>query len=122
MTNDKQINELKPCPFCGSIDTYRGECEEGDVIGCGHCNATGPVMEEIDVTVPVTLYSWQSRPIEDTLRAQIAALTARAERAEGERDEAIKNTDIARTIVFQIRDVLQSIDPIIFADTIKNIG
>ena len=59
------MSELKPCPFCG------GEAElcysEVDTF-CRKCN----VMQETEL--------WNTRPIEDELRARIAELEAESER------------------------------------------
>ena len=59
------MSELKPCPFCG------GEAElcysEVDTF-CRKCN----VIQETEM--------WNTRPIEDELRARIAELEAESER------------------------------------------
>jgi hypothetical protein len=77
---------LKPCPFCGKhVDQRRkGRTQRLDRgIECGHCVATGPWrdLREAD---------WNTRPIEDALRAraeaaEAALATARAEGAAAER-------------------------------------
>ena len=68
---------LKPCPFCGADAAWE---TENDHIECGRCSAgAGPAS-------PAPSYaSWNYRPIEDALRAEIAEAEARgraAERAE----------------------------------------
>jgi hypothetical protein len=67
---------LKPCPFCGeSAGWVTDECG----IECGRCVATGPWRD-------LREDGWNSRPIEDALRAraeaaEAALATARAEGA-----------------------------------------
>ena len=65
------------CPFCESEDTYKGQTEEGDVICCAMCQASGPVAskEEDDGSTPEEL--WRTRPTEDRLTAELSE--ARAE-------------------------------------------
>jgi hypothetical protein len=55
--------DLKPCPFCGA---EAGWVTEERAIECGHCAATGPWrdLREAD---------WNTRPIEDALRARAEA-------------------------------------------------
>ena len=60
-------NELKPCPFCGEkIQTKNPDCydDKQDACACGCIDKDGWVSFE----------QWQSRPIEDALRAEIARL------------------------------------------------
>ena len=72
------LNELKPCPFCG-----------GDVIMCDNTNISNkvpvywvdcPNCTEFDtpcfVTEKEVLENWNTRPIEDALRKEIAQLQA----------------------------------------------
>ena len=42
------MNNLKPCPFCGSLDVYFAEnSDSGDPIwaACNTCSAEGPPIE-----------------------------------------------------------------------------
>jgi hypothetical protein len=84
-------DELKPCPFCGKQLTFFGHDidrwlpddlpEEKVVEVYRHPNST---MED-QCALGGLIFKrrlWQSRPIEDALRAQLAAMTARAEKAE----------------------------------------
>ncbi len=52
------------CPFCGSTRVDYGTYP----IGCCTCGAVGPQGYEGEVA------SWNTRPIEDALRAEVAAL------------------------------------------------
>ena len=67
------MDELKPCPFCGSTELEVGynyiECE---------CGAMGPDPKASRVPD----VEWQARPIENTLMAEVAALKAQLERWE----------------------------------------
>lgn len=68
-------NELKPCPFCGSSPLVLPG-HTGDLARCSNvgCAARGIVPIEV----------WNTRPIEDELRAEIAHLTGYCNRlAEG---------------------------------------
>ena len=57
------MSELKACPFCGDSELVNSSLYEGHVF-CTNCGA--------DMHVDI----WQSRPIEDGLRAELARLTA----------------------------------------------
>jgi hypothetical protein len=66
-------DELKLCPFCGSKETFRGETEEGPIVVCAICEASGPILKEDDSE---TFYwNWNTRPIEDALRAEVERMT-----------------------------------------------
>jgi hypothetical protein len=68
--------DLKPCPFCGA---EAGWVTEERVIECGHCAATGPWrdLREAD---------WDTRLIEDALRARAEAAEAALATARAEAD------------------------------------
>ena len=97
---------LKPCPFCGKhVDQRRkGRTQRLDRgIECGHCVATGPWrdLREAD---------WNTRPVEDALRAraeaaEAALATARAEGAAAER-AGIAATLTTRAAVLRERKAL----------------
>ena len=60
---------LKPCPFCGSdgeVATFDYEGKSYWYARCTHCG----VYSEIDAeTEEIAVTSWNTRPIEDELRA-----------------------------------------------------
>jgi Lar family restriction alleviation protein len=66
-------DELKPCPFCGGLPSYQktafyGSEQSPSYVKCRRCNfyiaKTGTTSDE-DV-----LMAWNTRPIEDELRAE----------------------------------------------------
>ena len=65
------MDELKACPFCGSsnttLDYYEISCpqELGTIVVCNDCGASAK-----------SIVDWNTRPIEDTLRAELARRTA----------------------------------------------
>lgn len=66
------MSELKPCPFCGHNEYLETQYENGDHwVYCDYCGATGSVHvgdnSEFDL--------WNTRPIEDALRAEVERLT-----------------------------------------------
>jgi Lar family restriction alleviation protein len=71
-----KMSNLKPCPFCGSTDidsepntdTYGSVC-------CNKCGFGSPYGE-----ISIMIEHWNSRPLEDALRASIAELEKRATR------------------------------------------
>jgi len=63
------MSELKPCPFCGSENVVRLPYNDrADIERCKNCNLT--------IIVPLGFTMWNTRPIEDELRARIAELEA----------------------------------------------
>ena len=72
--------ELKPCPFCGNVMINRLD-EIGLVAWCQECHAEGPMMDNWDAC-------WNSRPIEDALRAELAAKDAEIARLNKALDQA----------------------------------
>jgi Lar family restriction alleviation protein len=61
------MSELKPCPFCGRNKYLEAQYEKGDhSVYCNYCGATGSFRvgdnSELDL--------WNTRPIEDALRAE----------------------------------------------------
>ena len=80
------MSELKPCPFCGT--SVVGIEHDGLYrwVECGNmdCNAAGKVFTFlIDVDADhIVANNWNTRPIEDELRAELAR-----------RDEELKITD-----------------------------
>lgn len=86
--------ELKPCPFCGRHEFFEpGEhpVDSFHVI-CTYCGAHGPAWSDY----PRTERMWNERPIEDALRARLAAAEARADAAENARDWLIRVLDQVR--------------------------
>ena len=61
--------ELKPCPFCGSTQLVDGQ--DMAQVMCYHCVCQGWRKD------------WNNRPIEDALRAEVAALKAKIDAREG---------------------------------------
>ena len=71
--------ELKSCPFCGGESFYikiMGNYEKPHGIFCSKCD--GAITEGRSEKQVVTI--WNTRPIEDELRARIAELEAESER------------------------------------------
>jgi Lar family restriction alleviation protein len=72
-------DELKPCPFCGSEKVHIVYCNEAYGV-CDSCGARGKsypdeyghIAESIDREWAVK--SWNTRPLEDALRANIDEL------------------------------------------------
>ena len=77
------MSELKPCPFCGRNKYLETQYEKGDhSVYCNYCGATGSFRvgdnSELDL--------WNTRPIEDALRAENERLKkALEEIADGDR-------------------------------------
>lgn len=71
------MDELKACPFCGSsnttLDYYEISCpqELGTIVVCNDCGASAKSIDD-----------WNTRPIEDELRAEIERLKVRIEELE----------------------------------------
>ena len=68
------MSELKPCPFCGSEGAILDEPFYEDEYGCfcnKKCGAVGPCDEDGEKAIEF----WNTRPIEDALRAEIARLS-----------------------------------------------
>lgn len=65
------MEELKPCPFCGATDcSVEADGPMCFYVSCGSCWASTPRCE----TPGTAAADWNDRPIEDALRAQLAAL------------------------------------------------
>lgn len=56
--------ELKPCPFCGGTDVSVCDSTTTRTAKCRSC------------VVYIAIEKWNSRPIEDALRAEVARLRA----------------------------------------------
>lgn len=71
------MDELKPCPFCGSRSTLRrnytiGANNPGYIVQCIMCGISTPqTMSE-----EMSSYYWNTRPIEEKLRAENERLRA----------------------------------------------
>ena len=64
------MSELKPCPFCGHKDI--GATDDGYAV-CAYCEAR--------MDVDTSNVSWNTRPIEDALRAEVERLNGRFDTA-----------------------------------------
>ena len=76
------MSEMKPCPFCGRNDNLMQQSWAGsrmmrcDIPGCG---ATGGYIydfEDAPFTQEEVRQRWNTRPIEDKLKAEIERLKA----------------------------------------------
>ena len=90
--------EIKPCPYCGSTDIKLHD-EITHAVWCQECFAE---MPSIDIESAVEL--WNTRPIEDELRARIAELEAEndqltAHDATERQDDKSPNNTQTQTIV-----------------------
>ena len=67
--------ELKPCPFCGKPAHFRSMPGIGLVrVSCNICAASSDFYQNNDY--PAATRYWNTRPIEDALRGDVARLTA----------------------------------------------
>jgi len=67
------MDELKACPFCGSLSVMLDEPINPDsyAVFCnGKCGAVGPEDEDGEKAIEF----WNARPLEDALQAEIARL------------------------------------------------
>lgn len=58
------MSDLKPCPFCGANDYRVSRHHASDIVSCGHCCGENSVDW------------WNTRPIEDALRAELDDIKA----------------------------------------------
>lgn len=65
--------ELRPCPFCGSEDLVYLP-----IVWCKKCDAQVKIADNLEDTIKL----WNTRPIEDALRARIAELEEKLKRFE----------------------------------------
>lgn len=84
------MNELRPCPFCGSefVWRYKTASTDDGFTRCASCNT---IARHI---------LWDNRPIEDKLRADFNAQYTRAQRAE-------EANATLRVDVIQLREALR---------------
>ena len=70
------MDELKPCPFCGS------DAGEQDIIivGRGLCKMVFCEKCHIDFKNPTSIEQWNTRPAEDALKAEVDGLLLRLEK------------------------------------------
>jgi Lar family restriction alleviation protein len=69
------MSEAKPCPFCGKNTAILCEPENEDEYGvmCNYCGAQGGLDEDGEYAIVL----WNTRPIEDALRAELDELRER---------------------------------------------
>lgn len=81
------MSDLKPCPFCGAdareehSRAMGGFCDEQEVAIC--CDRDCPGFEGEYLPRGLSISNWNTRPIEDQLRAENAELKAELERVRG---------------------------------------
>ena len=68
--------ELRPCPFCGEEPV-----QSGNFVACGNENCPTCDNYWTDPQI-LTIEQWNTRPIEDELRAEIERLKVRIEELE----------------------------------------
>jgi len=77
--------ELKACPFCGSLSVREG-CDTPDAkwhyVECDDCHATS----KADLGVSGAIENWNTRPLEDALRTELDACKSVLADAETQRD------------------------------------
>jgi Lar family restriction alleviation protein len=79
------VSELKPCPFCNqsTVDYFN---DDGYIsVQCENCGAIGEWGNENEEASGY----WNTRPIEDAIRAELASAKQRLNEAE----EALNNLD-----------------------------
>ena len=79
--------ELKPCPFCGKTQHETDGTDMFNWISC-KCDVVGPGGYHTEDAIR----AWNTRPIEDTLRARIAELEGALSDAYGLIDDWCKHT------------------------------
>ena len=89
------MSELLPCPFCGT--SVVGIEHDGLYrwVECGNmdCNAAGKVfafLTDVGNADHIVANNWNTRPIEDGLRAELARLTALVERLKEDAERLAK--------------------------------
>ena len=92
LTGKVEMEELKPCPFCGSNNVELEDISDTDdhqgYVICRNnaCGAWPHNAEEIEVAVN----QWNSRPIEDIQRERITALESELSRAQERSEEMLE--------------------------------
>jgi len=78
------MTELKPCPFCGkdSTEIYRDDSGWWYAL-CGNCQHEGTP----DLGKSGAREAWNTRPIEDAMRAEIERLRAKLQAVASFMDE-----------------------------------
>ena len=115
------MSELKPCPFCGADNGYvdvipnpfsndiysRGHCIKCHAVGTFYVQSylEGELRPSFEQMAQMATENWNTRPIEDALRARIAELEAESERftahSDIERqDDKSPNDTQTQTIVY----------------------
>lgn len=70
------MNELKPCPFCGSKRITEAIISDYHAFSCNACHATGMVLNSSAKFTDV-VRAWNNRPIEDALQAELKSMEFR---------------------------------------------
>ena len=114
------MSELKACPYCGSLSVREG-CDTPDAkwhyVECDDCHATS----KADLGVSGAIENWNTRPLEDALRAQhVAEMAAKVDalewrdkeictlRAELEEVKTMMDYTFRQNIEFQLQlDILK---------------
>lgn len=94
------MSELKPCPFCGSIELVREYDGDGRAwVVCRRCSCEGPVVHKRqDEGDP----HWNTRPVESALQSDLATL-----RAQNASLSAANEIDLGENapLIFQITEL-----------------
>jgi len=77
MDNESKPCKIKTCPICGGEGYSKGS-DDYAYVACLSCHYETRVFD----TEQEAEKQWNTRPIEDALRAEITALNERAEKAE----------------------------------------
>ena len=87
---EMKSEELKPCPFCGGEDTELAPGVDNDwYVGCLTCNYK---IHCLDCTEDEVIRYWNTRPAEDTLKAENESLKEKV------KSEKLTNISLGETI------------------------
>ena len=88
------MSDMKPCPFCGkepAIHSYFASCVNDD-------------CEQSDYWTGLEVDAWNTRPIEDALRVQLAARDALIERLVEVGNDIVEEAQLQEPDVQELRD------------------